>query len=149
MCEERWTTKVYRRKGLKVLQSHGTQDMVLHYPLGVQLKNWFEANSLQLHFESFPGDHTIPPQVSFFTGIVNGILTELARDNTLVKFHNSARKLDQLNHAIISQGTDKIWGHVRKRCLSLVCWKARSVVSMSARLEISHNDRFRTELVRR
>jgi len=58
--EERWRAQLPSRKGLKVLQSHGTQDNLLPIALGYQLRDALQIGGLDVEFLEFNGDHTIP-----------------------------------------------------------------------------------------
>jgi len=62
ISEEEWTTQVLKRKGMKVMQTHGKQDPLLPFALGSRLKDFFEKNGMDLSFTAFSGGHTIAPQ---------------------------------------------------------------------------------------
>lgn len=61
ICEDVWKPLMAKRQGMKVLQSHGTQDPLLPQALGVLLKNGLEAAGVPVEFISFGGGHTLPP----------------------------------------------------------------------------------------
>jgi phospholipase/carboxylesterase len=61
--EERWLAQLANRKGLKVLQSHGTKDMLLPIALGYQLRDSLQKGGLDVEFLEFNADHTIPESV--------------------------------------------------------------------------------------
>eukprot|EP01127_Copromyxa_protea_P016679 TRINITY_DN4996_c0_g1_i1.p1 TRINITY_DN4996_c0_g1~~TRINITY_DN4996_c0_g1_i1.p1 ORF type:complete len:294 (+),score=70.97 TRINITY_DN4996_c0_g1_i1:25-882(+) len=59
-----WKRLAAEKKGLKVYQSHGTQDQIIPFQIGAMLKQEiFEKNGLDLTFTSFEGAHTIPNDV--------------------------------------------------------------------------------------
>jgi phospholipase/carboxylesterase len=49
------------RRGLPVLQTHGTQDPLLPYSEAVALRDLLTESGLNVEFLSFDGPHTIPP----------------------------------------------------------------------------------------
>lgn len=58
-----WEKVIDKKKDLRVLQTHGTQDPVLVYKLGLQLKDFLkEHNVNNYEFVSFNGNHTISPE---------------------------------------------------------------------------------------
>lgn len=62
ITEEEWTSRAPRRKGLRVLQSHGRQDPILTFRGAEALRDLLTGAGLQVEFVPFAGDHTIPPQ---------------------------------------------------------------------------------------
>lgn len=72
--EDRWTGQFVNRKGLKVLQSHGKQDMLLPIALGQKLRDSLQKGGLEVDFVEFSGDHTIPEQaVSKFGALIKKV----------------------------------------------------------------------------
>jgi len=62
MCQPEWTALAKNRQGLCILQSHGSQDTILPYIIGVKLNEFLQKNGLNVEFVQFVGGHTIPPQ---------------------------------------------------------------------------------------
>jgi phospholipase/carboxylesterase len=52
-----------KRAGLRVFQSHGTEDPILPYALAERLCDELRAAGLDVQFEKFVGEHGIPPSV--------------------------------------------------------------------------------------
>jgi len=72
--ENEWRGVVANRKGLKVLQSHGTSDQILPYVMAEWLRDFFQENGLQTSFFPFDGAHTIPFSIySHFTSLINSL----------------------------------------------------------------------------
>lgn len=63
LAEREWTPLMTKRKGLRVFQSHGTEDPILPYELALRLRDELVRNELDVTFESFRGPHAIPPSV--------------------------------------------------------------------------------------
>lgn len=62
---------------MKVLQSHGTSDTLLPYPLGLSLKEFFEKSEMEHEFVSFQGVHTIgEPAVRKFIEFVGKLTSK-------------------------------------------------------------------------
>ncbi|GAB5353635.1 hypothetical protein AAMO2058_000051500 [Amorphochlora amoebiformis] len=59
-CEE-WAAMAKERKGLPVLQFHGTQDIVLPFQQAKILNETLKGAGLQISFHTFAGGHTISP----------------------------------------------------------------------------------------
>lgn len=59
MNEEEWRGLAPRRKGLKVLQSHGRQDQILPYEWAEHLRDFLTQGGLEVQFMPFDGPHTI------------------------------------------------------------------------------------------
>lgn len=57
-----WTTRAAARRGLEVLQSHGTIDPILPYANAEALRELLVAAGAQVTFTPFRGGHTIPLQ---------------------------------------------------------------------------------------
>jgi len=55
-----WTKRRANLKDVRILQSHGTRDQVLHYKFGEQLYHWFRQGELNVEWLPFPGAHEIP-----------------------------------------------------------------------------------------
>jgi phospholipase/carboxylesterase len=49
-----------KRKGLRVFQSHGTQDEILSYAGGERLRDALRKSGLAVDWHSFRGGHEIP-----------------------------------------------------------------------------------------
>lgn len=60
LCEDEWSRLAERRRGLKVLQTHGRQDPILPFEGAVWLREMFEAAGANVEFVPFNGQHTIP-----------------------------------------------------------------------------------------
>lgn len=63
LCRPEWTRLAPARRGLKVLQSHGTHDPLLPYPAALELKALLEGAGLDVKFLSFPGGHGLDGDV--------------------------------------------------------------------------------------
>jgi phospholipase/carboxylesterase len=63
LSRSEWARLAEKRRGLHVLQSHGTQDPILPYPAALELKSVFEAAGLSVDFTSFRGGHGIDGDV--------------------------------------------------------------------------------------
>lgn len=57
---DNWATKVAEKKGMRVVQFHGTQDPVLPYQQGQMLKAVFEKGGCTHSFHTFQGGHNLP-----------------------------------------------------------------------------------------
>lgn len=62
ICETQWRELAARRRGLRVLQSHGRRDPLLSFQLAVSLKELLEEAGLEVEFLEFNGEHTIPAE---------------------------------------------------------------------------------------
>jgi len=64
VCSAEWQQLLSQRKpGTKVLQSHGTQDNIIAYQMGLLLNQCLsKGNCLEVEFVRFDGGHSIPPQ---------------------------------------------------------------------------------------
>lgn len=58
-----WEPRMAARKGLKIFQSHGTEDPLLPYDEAVVLRELWKKAGADVSFVEFRGGHTIPPQV--------------------------------------------------------------------------------------
>lgn len=63
LAEREWKPLMIKRKGLRVFQSHGTEDPILPYELALRLRDELTTAGLELTFASFRGPHAIPPNV--------------------------------------------------------------------------------------
>lgn len=61
--EEEWLPLAAKRGPLAVVQSHGRQDSILPFPMGLALHEMFLAACAEVDFVPFPGDHEIPQAV--------------------------------------------------------------------------------------
>lgn len=61
--EKIWRSKVARRSGLTVLQSHGTSDPILPYLAAEWLRDMLTDANLKVEFVPFQGGHAIPMPV--------------------------------------------------------------------------------------
>jgi len=74
LCGDLWESKVASRKGLKVVQSHGTKDQLLPYEMAVWLKELLEQGGLDVDFISFSTGHTIPNEATTaFVKLLNSL----------------------------------------------------------------------------
>lgn len=62
LVEPEWQNLAPRRRGLRVVQSHGTIDQLLPFEAATWLRDLLESAGAQVEFLSFPGMHTIPPE---------------------------------------------------------------------------------------
>ncbi|MBK8172066.1 MAG: esterase [Sandaracinaceae bacterium] len=63
LAEKRWTLAMPARKGLRVLQSHGTHDPMLPFPLAERLRDHMTEAGMHVNWIAFRGQHEIPPNV--------------------------------------------------------------------------------------
>ncbi len=63
LCRPEWTSLAPARRGLTVLQSHGTGDPLLPYPAALELRRLLEGAGLAVRFVSFSGGHGIDADV--------------------------------------------------------------------------------------
>ena len=63
LCRPDWLRLLPARAGLRVFQSHGTQDPLLPFSLAAELRDAMTAAALAVDWVEFPGGHEIPPQV--------------------------------------------------------------------------------------
>lgn len=59
ICEPEWRRRAPARRGLKVLQSHGTQDPLLPFERALALRDLLIEAGLEVDFLPFEGVHTI------------------------------------------------------------------------------------------
>lgn len=62
LVEPEWRELAPRRRGLRVLQSHGSVDSLLPFEAATWLRDLLESAGAEIEFLSFPGMHTIPPE---------------------------------------------------------------------------------------
>jgi len=60
LAKEEWVPLMPRRKGLRVLQSHGSADPLLPFSLAEQLRELLSQAGLAVEWVSFRGGHEIP-----------------------------------------------------------------------------------------
>ena len=58
-----WVPRMKSRRGLRVLQSHGTHDPLLPFPVAETLRDLLIAEGLDVEWISFRGEHQIPDRV--------------------------------------------------------------------------------------
>jgi phospholipase/carboxylesterase len=63
LCLSEWQPLMAARRDLPVLQTHGTQDVVLPHALALEERDLLEAAGLDVTWISFPGGHELPPLV--------------------------------------------------------------------------------------
>ena len=63
ICEDEWTRLAEKRRGVRVLQSHGKSDPILPYAGGERLRNLLTAGGLEVEWLSFGGGHGVPDAV--------------------------------------------------------------------------------------
>lgn len=63
LCRPDWSRLAPARKGLRVLQSHGTADPLLPYPAALELRALLDQAGLAVRFVSFPGGHGLDAEV--------------------------------------------------------------------------------------
>ncbi|MBI3180770.1 MAG: dienelactone hydrolase family protein [Myxococcales bacterium] len=61
LSEEAWSRCAPRRRGLKVLQSHGRQDPLLPFESAEALRELLASAGLEVEFHPFEGGHALPP----------------------------------------------------------------------------------------
>jgi phospholipase/carboxylesterase len=69
LARSEWVPLMEARKGLAVFQSHGTEDMILPYPIAEALRDALAASGLDVRFTSFVDGHGIPPKVTRELGL--------------------------------------------------------------------------------
>lgn len=63
IAAKEWTPRMAARTGLKVFQSHGTEDPLLPFPIAEKLRHAMDDAGMLVSFTSFEGGHGIPPSV--------------------------------------------------------------------------------------
>ena len=64
VCEDEWTLLAPKRRGVRVLQSHGKSDPILPYAGGERLRDLLTAGGLEVEWMSFGGGHGVPDSVA-------------------------------------------------------------------------------------
>ena len=103
VARDEWLPLMPARRGLKVLQSHGTQDPILPHFLAEQLKDHLVKAGLVVDWTSFRGGHEIPAAVlTRLGGFLHHAFTHYSAvsniDNTCglchAPFRHDARRTD-------------------------------------------------------
>lgn len=63
LADEHWSALAPKRRGLRVLQSHGTGDPLLPFPVAEALRDRLVSAGLPVDFVAFRGGHELPGQV--------------------------------------------------------------------------------------
>ncbi|MBT8491601.1 MAG: esterase [Deltaproteobacteria bacterium] len=63
LAKNEWVPLMAKRKGLRVVQSHGEADPLLPYELAEKLRDHLREGGLMVDWVNFAGGHEIPPQV--------------------------------------------------------------------------------------
>lgn len=63
IAKQEWLTRLPDRQGLRVFQSHGTDDPILAFSMAQQLRDHIQTAGLPVSWVEFPGGHEIPIQV--------------------------------------------------------------------------------------
>ena len=63
LAKQDWRPTVGKRAGLRVFQSHGTQDPILPYAMAERLRDELVKAGLSVEWQSFRGGHEIPQPV--------------------------------------------------------------------------------------
>jgi phospholipase/carboxylesterase len=63
IAEDEWAPRFAGRRGLRVFQSHGTQDPLLPHETAIRLRALWEEGGADVTFVAFAGGHEIPPLV--------------------------------------------------------------------------------------
>jgi phospholipase/carboxylesterase len=69
LARSEWVPLMDDRRGLAVFQSHGTEDMILPYPIAGALRDALVHAGLDVRFTSFVDGHGIPPKVTRELGL--------------------------------------------------------------------------------
>lgn len=80
LARDRWQREAAGRKGLPVLQSHGTRDPVLPFVQAQRLRGLLEDQGLDVRWVPFDGQHEIPPPVLQATQVFLREITKPAED---------------------------------------------------------------------
>ena len=77
LAKQDWRPAVAKRRGLRVFQSHGTQDPVLPYVMGERLRDELTQAGLSVEWHNFRGGHEIPePVLRRLGSFLTNVLTE-------------------------------------------------------------------------
>lgn len=72
LAADQWKPLMPARSGLACVQSHGTMDPILPYPVGEALRDHLRNAGWKVRFISFAGPHTIPgPALDAFSDLLN------------------------------------------------------------------------------
>jgi phospholipase/carboxylesterase len=63
LAEQDWRPRMKARKGLRVFQSHGTEDAILPYALAERLRGELDQAGMRVSFHAFVDGHGIPPAI--------------------------------------------------------------------------------------
>ncbi|MGP0594176.1 alpha/beta hydrolase [Nitrospira sp. T9] len=63
IAKQEWLTRLPKRQGLPVFQSHGTDDPILSFSMAQQLREHIQTAGLPVSWVEFRGGHEIPIQV--------------------------------------------------------------------------------------
>ena len=63
LAKDEWVPLMAKRKGLRVVQSHGEADALLPFELAERLRDHLRESGLMVDWVNFAGGHEIPPQV--------------------------------------------------------------------------------------
>lgn len=75
IAKQDWRPTVAKRAGLRVFQSHGTQDPILPYVMAERLRDELVKAGLSVDWQSFRGGHEIPQSViNRLSGFVDQVL---------------------------------------------------------------------------
>jgi phospholipase/carboxylesterase len=63
VAEDEWAPRFAARRGLRIFQSHGSEDPLLPYVVAERLRMLWENAGADVTFEGFRGGHDLPPPV--------------------------------------------------------------------------------------
>ena len=63
LASNEWVPLMEKRKGLRVVQSHGEADPLLPFEIAERLRDHMRESGMMVDFVRFAGGHEIPPQV--------------------------------------------------------------------------------------
>ena len=63
VAKQEWNPLMVKRKGMRVFQSHGTQDPILDYAMAERLRDEFVQAKMNIDWQPFRGGHEIPELV--------------------------------------------------------------------------------------
>jgi len=75
IAEPEWAPRMPARKGLRVVQSHGTHDPLLPFAVAERLRDLLKGAGLDVTWVPFRGQHEIPPPVLAAAGEFIGRVT--------------------------------------------------------------------------
>ncbi len=76
ICEKKWKENAARLAATDIVQSHGSQDMILPLQTGIWLQELLQDAGCKVKFLRFNGPHTIPPDAIVETAALLGKLAE-------------------------------------------------------------------------